>query len=72
MVCCSHDATFDEGQSVDERNREGERGVNKLERALNFTGDKPTTPILDTINYPNHMKNLSIQVQSNNNNFSDQ
>ncbi|XP_023529489.1 probable 1-deoxy-D-xylulose-5-phosphate synthase 2, chloroplastic [Cucurbita pepo subsp. pepo] len=61
VVCCSHDATFDEGQSVDERNREGERGVNKLERALNFTGDKPTTPILDTINYPNHMKNLSIQ-----------
>ncbi|KAG6587773.1 putative 1-deoxy-D-xylulose-5-phosphate synthase 2, chloroplastic, partial [Cucurbita argyrosperma subsp. sororia] len=62
VVCCSDDATFDERQSVDVRNREGERGVNnKLERALNFTGDKPTTPILDTINYPNHMKNLSIQ-----------
>ncbi|KAI5675463.1 hypothetical protein M9H77_06413 [Catharanthus roseus] len=28
---------------------------------LNFSGDKPFTPILDTINYPTHMKNLSLQ-----------
>ncbi|KAK7388469.1 hypothetical protein VNO78_23285 [Psophocarpus tetragonolobus] len=32
-----------------------------LRRSLNFSGDKPSTPVLDTINYPTHMKNLSIQ-----------
>ncbi|KAF8400382.1 hypothetical protein HHK36_013680 [Tetracentron sinense] len=30
-------------------------------RSLNFSGEKPSTPILDTINYPIHMKNLSIK-----------
>jgi hypothetical protein len=29
-----------------------------------FSGEKPPTPILDTINYPVHMKNLSTQVPS--------
>ncbi|XP_052198233.1 probable 1-deoxy-D-xylulose-5-phosphate synthase 2, chloroplastic [Diospyros lotus] len=29
-------------------------------KTLNFTGEKPFTPILDTINYPIHMKNLSV------------
>ncbi|CAI0402916.1 unnamed protein product [Linum tenue] len=33
----------------------------KERRMLDFSGKKPATPILDTINYPNHMKNLSIQ-----------
>ncbi|TKY54612.1 1-deoxy-D-xylulose-5-phosphate synthase 2 [Spatholobus suberectus] len=33
----------------------------QLRRSLNFTGEKPSTPVLDTINYPIHMKNLSIQ-----------
>lgn len=32
-------------------------------KALNFSGEKPPTPILDTINYPSHMKNLSIPVR---------
>lgn len=30
-------------------------------RILNFSGAKPKTPILDTINYPVHMKNLSVE-----------
>ncbi|THG12866.1 hypothetical protein TEA_007935 [Camellia sinensis var. sinensis] len=30
-------------------------------RTLNFSGEKPSTPILDTINYPIHMKNLSLE-----------
>ncbi|KAM6579544.1 hypothetical protein CsatA_003318 [Cannabis sativa] len=30
-------------------------------KVLNFSGEKPSTPILDTINYPIHMKNLSIE-----------
>ncbi|KAE8010497.1 hypothetical protein FH972_006865 [Carpinus fangiana] len=29
---------------------------------INFSGEKPATPLLDTINYPAHMKNLSSQV----------
>ncbi|KAG6702657.1 hypothetical protein I3842_07G046400 [Carya illinoinensis] len=28
---------------------------------INFSGEKPATPLLDTINYPVHMKNLSTQ-----------
>ncbi|XP_062163136.1 probable 1-deoxy-D-xylulose-5-phosphate synthase 2, chloroplastic [Alnus glutinosa] len=28
---------------------------------LNFSGEKPSTPILDTVNYPMHMKNLSLE-----------
>lgn len=32
-------------------------------KALSFSSEKPPTPILDTINYPIHMKNLSIQVR---------
>ena len=34
----------------------------EVKRALNFSMKKPSTPILDTINYPKHMKNLSIDV----------
>ena len=34
----------------------------RLTRSLNFSGEKPSTPVLDTINYPIHMKNLSIGV----------
>lgn len=30
---------------------------------FNFSGEKPETPLLDTINYPVHMKNLSTQVK---------
>ncbi|XP_028775421.1 probable 1-deoxy-D-xylulose-5-phosphate synthase 2, chloroplastic [Neltuma alba] len=33
----------------------------KLGKPLNFSGEKPSTPILDTINHPIHMKNLSLQ-----------
>uniref|UniRef100_A0A6N2MWJ9 1-deoxy-D-xylulose-5-phosphate synthase n=1 Tax=Salix viminalis TaxID=40686 RepID=A0A6N2MWJ9_SALVM len=33
----------------------------RQKRPLNFTGNKPSTPVLDTINYPIHMKNLSVQ-----------
>ncbi|KAL0453546.1 UNVERIFIED_CONTAM: putative 1-deoxy-D-xylulose-5-phosphate synthase 2, chloroplastic [Sesamum latifolium] len=36
-------------------------GVVKTPRSLNFSGEKPSTPILDTINYPIHMKNLSVE-----------
>lgn len=29
---------------------------------IKFSSQKPATPLLDTINYPAHMKNLSLQV----------
>ena len=31
----------------------------KDEWKINFSGEKPTTPLRDTINYPAHMMNLS-------------
>jgi len=34
----------------------------KDEWKINFSGEKPATPLLDTINYPAHVKNLSSQV----------
>ena len=34
-----------------------------ITKYLNFSGEKPSTPILDTINYPIHMKNLSTEVK---------
>lgn len=29
---------------------------------IDYSGEKPPTPLLDTINYPIHMKNLSTKV----------
>lgn len=36
---------------------------------IDYSGDKPATPLLDTVNYPIHMKNLSLQVKQMSNNF---
>lgn len=36
----------------------------QIPKTLDFSGEKPPTPILDTINYPIHMKNLSTKVTS--------
>lgn len=48
---------------------EGEEGKGKVmlrkerdEWFIDFSGDKPATPLLDTVNYPVHMKNLSMPV----------
>nr|KJB48914.1 hypothetical protein B456_008G093600 [Gossypium raimondii] len=47
-------------------NFEGDEGCNKMRIRkendgwkIDFSGKKPATPLLDTINYPLHMKNLS-------------
>ena len=29
---------------------------------VDYSGEKPATPLLDTVNYPIHMKNLSTEV----------
>lgn len=34
----------------------------KEELKLDFSGEKPATPLLDTINHPIHMKNLGRKV----------
>ena len=39
------------------------RKIDHNQTTLQFSGDKPLTPLLDTINYPIHMKNLSIEVK---------
>lgn len=36
----------------------------KDEWKINFSSEKPPTPLLDTVNYPVHMKNLSTQVRT--------
>ncbi|XP_075514557.1 putative 1-deoxy-D-xylulose-5-phosphate synthase 2, chloroplastic [Primulina tabacum] len=41
--------------------KEDNNGNGRITRTLNFTGEMPSTPILDTVNYPVHMKNLSIE-----------
>lgn len=59
-----------EGNKNDEKNihvnGEQSKGIihknDEFTKSLNFSGEKPNTPVLDTVNYPMHMKNLSIQV----------
>lgn len=41
--------------------KEDNNGNGKITRSLNFTGEMPSTPVLDTVNYPVHMKNLSTE-----------
>lgn len=45
------------------KREEAKRLNEQFKKSLNYSGEKPLTPILDTINYPIHMKNLSIQVK---------
>ncbi|XP_017981933.1 PREDICTED: probable 1-deoxy-D-xylulose-5-phosphate synthase 2, chloroplastic isoform X2 [Theobroma cacao] len=54
------------GNASDDRNNMLKRGQPTIHnehfnRYLNFSGEKPSTPVLDTINHPIHMKNLSIE-----------
>nr|AIZ68637.1 1-deoxy-D-xylulose-5-phosphate synthase precursor [Eschenbachia blinii] len=37
------------------------RAIGSVATNLKYSGEKPKTPILDTINYPKHMKNLSVE-----------
>ena len=44
-----------------------ERTIIKKEKdgwKINYSGEKPATPLLDTVNHPIHMKNLSTQVNN--------
>ncbi|KAL7138051.1 hypothetical protein ABFS83_10G136800 [Erythranthe nasuta] len=48
-------------QGESHTNETNDAVVKTTPRTLQFTGEKPSTPILDTINYPIHMKNLSLE-----------
>lgn len=51
--------------STNDGSEDGERTIIRKTNdgwKINYSGEKPETPLLDTINYPLHMKNLSIQV----------
>lgn len=50
--------------SSDGRRKMVRNGKINITRKIDFSGEKPATPLLDTINYPAHMKNLSTQVSS--------
>ncbi|XP_012473157.1 probable 1-deoxy-D-xylulose-5-phosphate synthase 2, chloroplastic [Gossypium raimondii] len=56
-------AQFETGNANYERIDMDKRGqqTTRTKRLLNFSGEKPSTPLLDTINHPIHMKNLSIE-----------
>ena len=55
-ACAASTPNGDEGNKMVGKKKDGGW---KIE----FTGEKPLTPLLDTINYPVHMKNLSNQVR---------
>ncbi|KAK7309588.1 hypothetical protein RJT34_06439 [Clitoria ternatea] len=52
-VRASADSLDDEGKTVIRKEKDGWK--------ITYSGQKPATPLLDTINYPAHMKNLSTQ-----------
>ncbi|KAH1108756.1 hypothetical protein J1N35_012524 [Gossypium stocksii] len=56
-------AQLETGNANNERNTMVKRGqqATQIKRLLNFSGEKPSTPVLDTINHPIDTKNLSIQ-----------
>ncbi|KAK1551188.1 hypothetical protein Q3G72_031643 [Acer saccharum] len=47
--------------TLDSIKTEGTQQTRPFQKIVNFSGEKPSTPILDTINYPVQTKNLSIQ-----------
>lgn len=64
VVASAQDHSADEDKNNPGAMSSGQQKQEKLKvkRALNFSGEKPSTSILDTINHPKHMKNLSIEV----------
>lgn len=43
-----------EGKNLPDKEKDGLK--------IDYSGEKPATPLLDTVNFPIHMKNLSMQV----------
>nr|XP_043627675.1 probable 1-deoxy-D-xylulose-5-phosphate synthase 2, chloroplastic [Erigeron canadensis] len=51
--------------ATNEHGRDLMRANGNVATNLKYSGEKPKTPILDTINYPKHMKNLSVEELEN-------
>ncbi|KAE8672062.1 putative 1-deoxy-D-xylulose-5-phosphate synthase 2 [Hibiscus syriacus] len=58
-----HRRAVDQMQTIRERKTmvKGAQQTRQIKRFLNFSAEKPSTPLLDTISHPVHIKNLSIQ-----------
>lgn len=61
MIAAQENNASEEVRTIVKRGHKTKQngGITKY---LNFSGEKPSTPILDTINYPIHVKNLSTEV----------
>lgn len=57
QLCLKASAGKADGEEDRKLIRKGKDGWN-----IDYSGEKPGTPLLDTINYPAHMKNLSTEV----------
>ncbi|KAA0060415.1 putative 1-deoxy-D-xylulose-5-phosphate synthase 2 [Cucumis melo var. makuwa] len=49
----SSNSTNGEGKNLPDKEKDG--------LTIDYSGEKPATPLLDTVNFPIHMKNLSVQ-----------
>ena len=64
MITAAQDNNLSEDKNTMVGSEQQARRNPRFTRSLNFSGEKPSTPVLDTINYPIHTKNLSIGVNS--------
>lgn len=60
MITAAQDNNLSEDKNTMVGSEQQARRNPRFTRSLNFSGEKPSTPVLDTINYPIHTKNLSI------------
>ncbi|XP_034700175.1 probable 1-deoxy-D-xylulose-5-phosphate synthase 2, chloroplastic isoform X1 [Vitis riparia] len=61
MITAAQDNNSSEDKNTMVGSEQQARRNPRFTRSLNFSGEKPSTPVLDTINYPIHTKNLSIR-----------
>ncbi|KAJ9689575.1 hypothetical protein PVL29_014981 [Vitis rotundifolia] len=60
MITAAQDSNLSEDKNIMVGSEQQARRNPRFTRSLNFSGEKPSTPVLDTINYPIHTKNLSV------------
>ncbi|KAL5973955.1 hypothetical protein ACLOJK_030614 [Asimina triloba] len=61
VAACAEDSGSNSRSAISVNENEPAESHHQNGVALNFSGEKPETPILNTINYPIHMKNLSVK-----------
>lgn len=60
-VVASGEGNYGNKAEIDKREELASKLNGRFCQTLNYSGDKPLTPILDTINYPIHMNNISVK-----------